>query len=114
VREMRWGLIVLSLASMTIAGFAADANLEPRRQQLKTALDEEWEYSLRTHPEFATYVGDSRYNDKLSDLSAEAVARELKHAKEALQRIEAIDTSGFPEQEKLNQQLAVRELRHAA
>ena len=56
-------------------------------------------------------MGDSRYNDKLSDLSAEAVARELKHAKEALARIESIDTSGFPEQEKLNKELAVRELR---
>jgi len=109
---MKRGLaIVLSLALMTIAGFAADANLEARRQQLKTALDEEWEYTLRTHPEFATYVGDSRYNDKLGDRSAEAVARELKHAREALTRIEAIDTTGFPEQEKLNRELVVRELR---
>ena len=97
--------------SMTITGFAADASVEARRQQLKAALDEEWEYTLRTRPEFATYVGDSRYNDKLSDFSAEAVGRELKHAREALARIQAIDTSGFPEQEKLNQQLAVRELR---
>jgi uncharacterized protein (DUF885 family) len=96
---------------MTITSFAADTNLEARRQQLKAALDDEWEYTLRTRPEFATYVGDGRYNNKLSDLSAEAVARELKHAKEALARIEAIDTSGFPEPEKLNKELAVRELR---
>ena len=109
---MKWGLaLVLSFVSMTITSFAADTNLEARRQQLKAVLDDEWEYTLRTHPEFATYVGDSRYNDKLSDLSAEAVARELKHAKEALARIESIDTSGFPEQEKLNKELAVRELR---
>ena len=112
MRGVKWGLaLVLSLVSMTITSFAADTNLEARRQQLKAVLDDEWEYTLRTHPEFATYVGDSRYNDKLSDLSAEAVARELKHAKEALARIESIDTSGFPEQEKLNKELAVRELR---
>ena len=109
---MKWGLaLVLSFVSMTITSLAADTNLQARRQQLKAVLDDEWEYTLRTHPEFATYVGDSRYNDKLSDLSAEAVARELKHAKEALARIESIDTSGFPEQEKLNKELAVRELR---
>jgi len=109
---MRWLLAVaLPIMLMTITGFAADAGVEARRKQLKSALDEEWEYGLRTYPEFATYVGDSRYNDKLSDYSPEAVERDFKHAQEALKRIEAIDTSGFPEQEKLNQQLAVRELR---
>ena len=109
---MKWGFaMVLSTMLMMITAFAADTSLEARRQQLKAALDDEWEYALRTHPEFATYVGDSRYNDKLSDHSAESVAKEIKHAKESLQRIEAIDTTGFPEQEKLNQELAVRELR---
>ena len=112
MRRLKWGFaILLSIVLTTIAGFAADRNLEARRRQLKAALEDEWEYALRTHPEFATYVGDGRYNDKLSDHSAEAVAKELKHAKEALQRIEAIDTTGFPEQEKLNKELAVRELR---
>ena len=109
---MRWRLVVVSLIMlMTITGFAADASVEARRKQLKSALDDEWEYALRTYPELATYVGDSRYNDNLSDHSPEAVERNLKHAQEALKRIEAIDTTGFPEQEKLNQQLAVRELR---
>jgi uncharacterized protein (DUF885 family) len=104
--------LVLSIMLMaTMASFAADASLEVRRQQLKAALDEEWEYALRTYPEFGTYVGDSRYNDKLSDHSPEAVERELKHAQQVLKRIEAFDTAGFPEQEKLNQELAVRELR---
>jgi len=109
---MKWGLaIVLSIMVMTITALAADASLGARRQQLKAVLDDEWEYALRTHPEFATYVGDSRYNDKLSNRSAEAVDGELQHAKEALKRIEAIDTTGFPEQEKLNKELAVRDLR---
>ncbi|MFI5089499.1 MAG: DUF885 domain-containing protein [Terriglobales bacterium] len=103
--------IMLLVMLMTMAGFAADAGGEARRKQLKSALDDEWEYALRTHPELATYVGDSRYNDRLSDQSPEAVERDLKHAQEALKRVEAIDITGFPEQEKLNQQLAVRELR---
>ena len=109
--RMRAPAIALSILFMTISGLAADQSLAARRRQLKTALDDEWEYTLRTHPEFATYVGDSRYNDKLSDHSPEVVARELKHAREALARIQAIDTSGFPEQEQLNRELAVRELR---
>jgi uncharacterized protein (DUF885 family) len=109
---MKWALaFMLSILLMTITGFAADAGVEARRKQLRSALDDEWEYALRTHPEFATYVGDSRYNDRLNDYSPEAVERNLSHAREALKRIEAIDTSGFPEQEKLNKELAVRELR---
>ena len=103
--------IILSIFLMTITGFAADASLETRRKQLKSVLNDEWEYTLRTHPEFATYVGDSRYNDRLSDHSPEAVERDFRHAQETLKRIEATDTTGFPEQEKLNQRLAVRELR---
>ena len=94
----------------TLTALAPAATLDHRRQQLKTLLDQEWEYTLRTHPEFATYVGDSRYNDKLSDYSPEAIERQLKHAQDALKRIQSIDTAGFPEQEKINQELAVREL----
>jgi uncharacterized protein (DUF885 family) len=110
---MKWALpgVLAIMLITTITGSAADPGLEARRKQLNAFLESEWEYALRTHPEFATYVGDSRYNDKLSDHSPAAVERDLKHAQEALKRIEAIDTSGFPEQEKLNQQLAVRELR---
>ncbi len=110
---MRWWFmtIMLLVMLMTMTGFAADAGVEARRKQLKSALDDEWEYALRNNPEFATYVGDSRYNDKLSDQSPEAVERDLKHAQEALKRVGAIDITGLPEQERLNQQLAVRELR---
>jgi len=109
---MHWFLAgIFSIMFLVTTGSAADPNLEARRQQLKATLDEEWEHTLRTDPEFATYVGDSRYNDKLSDHSPEAVERELQHATHALKRIEAIDTTGFPEQEKLNKELAVRELR---
>src|SRR5919197_2406432 len=108
---MRWALPI-ALTSMLVASTcAADISTEARRQQLKSLLDQEWEYTLRTHPEFATYVGDDRYNDKLSDHSPEAVETELKHAEEALKRIEAVETTGFPEQEKLNKEVAVRELR---
>ena len=47
------------------------ASLETRRQQLLSLFDEEWQYELRTNPELATMLGDNRYNDRLSDNSAE-------------------------------------------
>jgi hypothetical protein len=41
----------------------------------------------------------SRWNDKLDDLSQEAVDKDLQETQKFLTRFEAIDTSGFPEQE---------------
>jgi uncharacterized protein (DUF885 family) len=90
---------------------AAEQSLEARRTELNRLLADEWEYSLRTQPELATHVGNSRYNDRLSDFSDKAIADDLEHTHQALQRFQAIDTTGFPEQEKLNQSLMVRTLR---
>ncbi|MFY9645595.1 MAG: DUF885 domain-containing protein, partial [Terriglobales bacterium] len=68
---------------------------------------------LRTQPELATQVGDNRYNDRLSDFSDKAITEDLEHARQSLARFEALDVTGFPEQEKLNQALMVRSLREA-
>ena len=85
--------------------------LEARRAQLSFLLNDEWKYTLRTQPELATHVGDDRYNDRLSDLSDQAIAGSIEHARQSLQRFEAIDVTGFPEQEKLNRSLMLRSLR---
>jgi uncharacterized protein (DUF885 family) len=74
-------------------------------------LDEHWQYTLRTNPEFASILGDKRYNDRLSDFSQAAIDRNLAKAQSFLQRFEAVDTAGFPEQERLNRDLMVRDLR---
>jgi uncharacterized protein (DUF885 family) len=91
----------------------AAQTLEARRAELTRLLAEEWEYSLRTQPELATQVGDDRYNDRLSDFSDKAIADDLEHTRQALARFEAIDITGFPEQETLNHALMVRSLREA-
>src|SRR5215469_15785815 len=86
------------------------ATLDSRRAELKRLLHDEWEYTLRHSPEFATHVGDNRYNDRLSDLSDKAIADNLEHQRQALKRFEALDVAGFPEEEKLNHALMVRSL----
>jgi uncharacterized protein (DUF885 family) len=89
---------------------ASGPSLEDRRHQLTALLDEQWQYTLRTSPEFASVLGDRRYNDRWSDLSLESVAADLAQAQQFLTRFQAIDTTGFPDQETLNQQLMVRRL----
>ena len=90
---------------------AQNQGIDSRRAQLNQLLKDEWEYELRESPEEATSIGDYRYNDRWSDASL-AHVQQQKHDMQAwLSRFEAVDISGFPEQEKLNQELMVRNLK---
>jgi len=111
---MRWiGRVLMAIPLVTIVMTRApgETAIELRRAQLSAALRQEWEYQLQVHPEMATYIGDNRFNDRVSDHSARFYAEDLEHAKQTLRNIETIDTGGFPEQEQLNKILMVRSLR---
>jgi len=95
--------------SLLAANPAAD--LESRRKALNDLLNEQWEYNMRTDPIYASTLGDKRYNDKVWDQSQEAIDADLEQQRRFLTRFEAIDTTGFPDQEVLNQKLMVRDLR---
>ena len=66
---------------------------------------------MRTSPEYASILGDKRYNDRWSDRSEKAIHDDLAQSQQYLARLEAIDTTGFPEQERLNQVLLARQLK---
>ncbi|HEX8409888.1 MAG TPA: DUF885 domain-containing protein [Thermoanaerobaculia bacterium] len=87
------------------------ADLDQRRVALRKLLDEQWEYTLRTSPEFASILGDRRYNDQVSDVSERANRAEEVATRRFLRRFEAIGTLAFSEQEKLNRDLMVKGLR---
>jgi uncharacterized protein (DUF885 family) len=105
--------LILAIALMPCPSRAASdaSNLEARRKQLSQLIAEEWEYELRESPERATVVGDYRYNDSWSDSSLAHVPVQRKELEKWLSKFQAIDTTGFPEQEQLNQQLMVRNLK---
>jgi len=107
----RLSCVLIALAILTHGPVLfAQGDVAARRNQLSAILQQEWEHTLQVNPELATHAGDDRYNDRLSDYSPESFAQELEHSRQTLQRLEAIDTAGFPEQEKLNKTLMVREL----
>ncbi|MDY7230810.1 DUF885 domain-containing protein [Hyalangium rubrum] len=70
-----------------------------------TLLKEDWERDLREFPVFATFIGDPRYNDRLSDMSLEAIARRKQEARELLERVKGIDRSRLSEPQQLNYDL---------
>ena len=96
-------------ASSVIAAPAAD--VATRVKALNDLLGEQWEYQMKEAPEFATILGDYRYNDKFSDVTIAHTLQQKKDAQAFLKRFEAIDTSGFAEQDRLNRDLMVRQLK---
>ncbi|HEX2121813.1 MAG TPA: DUF885 family protein [Thermoanaerobaculia bacterium] len=102
--------LLLSAGTLAAAELSA-ADLDRRRKALSDLLDEHWEYTMRTSPEFASILGDKRYNDQVSDVSEKAVRAYLEMTKKFLRRFEAIDTTAFAEQERLNRDLMVKDLR---
>jgi uncharacterized protein (DUF885 family) len=108
---------LLALLTLTFfAGTAAAqelsaADLDRRRKALADLLHEQWEYTLRQSPEFASMLGDRRYNDQVSDVSEKAAYADIEETRKLLKRFEAIGTTAFSEQEKLNRKLMVRDLR---
>ncbi len=114
-------LFMVSIILCAIAGAAvpqtnsratmSKLSVEQRLKKLHDLLKEQWEYTLRTSPEFASILGDKRYNDKLSDFSQAAIDQDLKQTGIFLKQFEVINTAGFAEQERLNRDLMVRNLR---
>jgi uncharacterized protein (DUF885 family) len=109
--RLKFLLAGLLLASVPVWAAPAASDLKARRAALDKLLAEQWEYNLAHSPEFASILGDKRWNDKLSDFSQAAIDADLAKTADFLKRFEAIDATGFPEQEKLNQELMVRGLK---
>jgi uncharacterized protein (DUF885 family) len=84
------------------------ASVQDRSQQLAALFQQMWEAGLKRSPEFASSLGDRRYNDQLSDLSAINLEQQQNH--EYLLQLEQIDTTGLTAQEKLSAQLMQRQL----
>lgn len=107
-------LVSLALSAACAASVqAATADVSTREKALNDLLAEQWQHNLENSPEFATILGDLRYNDRWSDASLAHQQAEVAKAQDFLKRFQAIDTTGFSADDKLNQQLMVRQLQDA-
>ena len=102
---MKRALLILLLATSLAAQ-------ETEWQKLHKLFDEEWEWGLRDDPESATYVGDRRYDDRMTERSAEAFEIRRAHAVEVLKKLQAIDRSRLTEEDQINYDLAVLQARN--
>ena len=59
-------------------------------RQVQALFDDSWEASMRRFPEWATYVGDNRYGDKLFDATREGEAADYARARRELAAAKAV------------------------
>jgi uncharacterized protein (DUF885 family) len=111
MRTFITALLSLVFVSAAFAAEPSAAGLDKRRKALSDLIQEQWEAQLRRAPEYASILGDKRYNDRSSDLSVAAVEREARADAAFLRRFEAISPAGFSDQERLNRELMIRNLR---
>jgi len=82
--------------------------LEDRERALKDIFHEYWEAYLARNPEFASSIGDERWNDKLTDRSVSAENAWLGREQDWLLKLAEIDPTGLSDDEKLSQELLIR------
>ena len=104
------GLLLAGAALTTVLLAAPADDLAARRKAFDDLLAENWEYTLSHSPEFASILGDKRWNDKVSDLSEREILADQAKDREWLARSKKIDATGFPEQEALTRTLFIRGL----
>ncbi len=99
------------LVLVAAASLAQDVKpVAERLAEQNKLFDEQYETDLRNFPERATAFGDYRYNDKLADYSLAAIAQRHQTDISFLNRLNAISTAGFSDQDQLSHDLLVRAL----
>ena len=89
---------------------APAASIEANRKALNQIFNDYWEDNLKHSPEFASSLGDKRYNDQISDYSVKAYNDGLEREQGFMMRLAAIDPKGFTDQEKISRELLLRDI----
>ncbi|MFY9856350.1 MAG: DUF885 domain-containing protein [Terracidiphilus sp.] len=88
---------------------ASPATAEENRKALNALFAEYWQANMERWPEYASELGDPRYNDRVTDYSVRAEDAWLEREENFLMQLAAIDTTGLTDQEKISRDLLLRE-----
>ena len=81
-----------------------------RNTALLALLDEHVDWTLKNDPLDASRRGDLRFNDQLADISPQAISSRLAEAQDRLRRLNALESVGFTEDDRLDADLLRLEL----
>jgi uncharacterized protein (DUF885 family) len=81
-----------ALAAALTLSLAAEAQptMNAHAQGLHALFSSEWERSLRDNPEAASYQGDTRHDDRWTDMSRAGIAQREQAERDALAKLRAI------------------------
>ena len=107
----RWLLASASAALLGSSGAPARAAADPAQaQRLHALFDARWEAQMQRYPEWASYLGDTRYGDRLEDASPAATAAAFAATRETLARAQAIPRDALAPVDQVSLDMFVYEL----
>lgn len=102
-------LSLLSISMQAQAQSAGTAPVEDRRKALSALFQDYWEANLAHDPEFASEIGDKRFDTKISDYSVRAQNEWVQREQEYMLKLAAIDPAGFTQTEAMSREVLMRE-----
>ena len=99
---MRRLLALLLLLTALVHSAARGAS-----EEAESLFARDWEWQLAHAPEYATTIGDGRFNARLSDTTLAASKSAIDHARAALAEARALDRSSLNPQEGLSLDLFI-------
>jgi len=96
---------VLLLAALAAPVAAASSATE----DLHRLFNEDWERILKDYPEYATFLGDSRYNDRWTDMSPAAIQARDAADRAVLDKLARIPRARLSPAEQVNYDLFKRQ-----
>ncbi len=100
--------MVYALMVLPAPGFAQQAASDSVR--LHQLFAQQWDYTMREYPEFATSVGYPGQNARWTDYSLEAIARRKRELNDPLNALRTIDRAKLGPTDQLNYDLFRRNL----
>ncbi len=94
-----------------IVSMTASAAGQTDEERLKRYYELSYNRVMLEFPEFATYLGDPRGQDRLGDQSESSIERRLQAERDSLAFLESIDRAALPEGERVNYDLLLERTR---
>jgi uncharacterized protein (DUF885 family) len=91
--------IALMLALLLVS---MPASAQQKNAALHQLFEQEWQRGLSDYPENASYNGDTRYNDRWTDMSLTAIGAREAADKAALAKLQAIGRAALSPADQLN------------
>ena len=103
------GLLLLMSAILLVSGSAIAQQKNGQQNTANKALHDlfaaEWDYQMQESPEWASELGDRRWNDRWSEDTLDHFARRNQHDQDLLAKLEKIDRAALSPEDQLSYDL---------